>query len=98
MKYSRVAAIVAGSVVAMGAAASPALAANASGMPPMSLTKGVDTLTSQPALDLASDGSVVGQTADAATDLNNVRGDAPEKVLQTAGKATPLLGGVELGG
>ncbi|MGW3625775.1 hypothetical protein [Streptomyces sp. NPDC000880] len=96
MKYSRVAAIVAGSVVAMGA--SPAFAASTTPMPPMSLNGGLETLGSASALNLADGRSAVNSLADAATDLNNVKGTAPQQVLKSAGEVTPLLGGVELGG
>ena len=97
MKYSRVAAIVAGSVVAMGA--SPAFAASTTPMPPMSLNGGLETLAgSAPALDLTDGRSAVNSVADTATDLNNVKGATPQQTLETVGEVTPLLGGVELGG
>lgn len=95
MKYSRVAAIVAGSVVAMGA--SPAFAASTTPMPPMSLNGGLETLGSASALDLADGRSAVNSVADTATGLNGVKGDTGQRVLRAAGEVTPLLGGVELG-
>ncbi|WP_405998843.1 hypothetical protein [Streptomyces sp. NBC_00829] len=95
MKYSRVAAIVAGSVVALGAA-SPAMAAPTA-MAPMSLNGGLtDALGSAPLLN--GNQNVVGEATRTATDLNNVRGDAPEAVLKTATGLTPMLEGVEFGG
>lgn len=100
MKYSRVAAIVAGSVVAMGAAA-PAVAAGTTPTP-MSLdgglSSGLETLGSTPALDLTSPRSAVSSVADTAMEVNNVKGDVPQQALKTAAQLTPLLGGVELGG
>ncbi|MFI6287051.1 hypothetical protein ACIBCM_20265 [Streptomyces sp. NPDC051018] len=96
MKYSRVAAVIVGSVTAIGAAA-PAMAATPSAMPPMSLNGGLaHTLSSTPLLNGGS-GNVVQDAATTAIDLNNVRGDAPQQVLKSAGELTPLLGGVELG-
>ncbi|MFI1398416.1 hypothetical protein [Streptomyces sp. NPDC020681] len=96
MKYTRVAAIIVGSVAAMGAA-SPALAATTAPMPPMSLNGGLaDTLPSAP-LPNGSE-SVVTDAADTAMNLNNIKGDVPQQVLKTAAGLTPLLGGVELGG
>jgi hypothetical protein len=96
MKYSRIAAIVAGSVVAMGAA--PAFAASTAPMPPMSLNGGLETLGSASALDLTDGRSTVNSVADTATDLNSVKGATPQQALKTAAEVTPLLGGVELGG
>ncbi|MGI5402591.1 hypothetical protein ACQEVG_24720 [Streptomyces sp. CA-135486] len=95
MKYSRVAAIVAGSVAALGAA-SPAIAATAP-MPPMSLNGGLAHTFSQTPL-LNGDESMVTEIADTATDLKNAKGGAPGKVLKSAHEVTPLLGGVGLGG
>ncbi|WP_240138792.1 hypothetical protein [Streptomyces sp. MUM 178J] len=101
MKYTRVAAIVAGSVAALGAA-SPAVAAESAPMPPMSLNGGAaqaaGALNSLPSLDLTQDGPPVKQVVDTASDLNNVKGDVPGKVLPTTGQLPPLLGGVGLGG
>ncbi|ALC21201.1 hypothetical protein ACH46N_27250 [Streptomyces pristinaespiralis] len=98
MKYSKAAAIIAGSVAALGAA-SPAFAAGSAGMPPMSLNGGVaELVTALPEMESVEAGSAVNQVADSATELNNVKGDAPEQVLKTAGSLTPMLGGVSLGG
>ncbi|MEU1893264.1 hypothetical protein [Streptomyces pristinaespiralis] len=98
MKYSKAAAIIAGSVAALGAA-SPAFAAGSAGMPPMSLNGGVaELVTALPEMESVEAGSAVNQVADSATELNNVKGDAPEQVLKTADSLTPMLGGVSLGG
>lgn len=96
MKNLRVAAIVAGSVAAMGAA-SPAIAATAAPMPPMSLNGGLAHAFGQTPL-LNGDESMVTNIADTATDLKNAKSGAPGKVLKTAHEVTPLLGGVGLGG
>ncbi|MFF3324590.1 hypothetical protein [Streptomyces sp. NPDC002889] len=96
MKHSRAAAIIAGSVVAMGVA-SPAFAAGTTQMPPMSLTGGLDrALASSPAVDAHDAGSMVDSAATTATDLNNARSKAPEKLLKQAASATPMLGGISL--
>jgi hypothetical protein len=101
MKYARVAAIVAGSVVAMGAAA-PAVAAGTTPMPPMSLNgglvDGLETVRSTPAADLSSPRSAVTSVAETAMDLNNVKGDVPQHALKTATQLTPMPKGVEVGG
>ncbi|MFF3247982.1 hypothetical protein ACFYWY_30620 [Streptomyces sp. NPDC002870] len=64
----------------------------------MSLNGGLETLGSAPALDLTDGRSAVNSVADTATDLNNVKGAAPQQTLETVGEVAPLLGGVELGG
>jgi hypothetical protein len=99
MKYSRAAAVVAGSFVAMGAA-TPAFAADATAMPPMSLDAGVaDAVSSVTQMDdLTKADPTVGGLTDTVTDLNNVRGNVPEEVLKTTGASTPMLGGISLGG
>ncbi|MGW7289663.1 hypothetical protein ACWGH4_29745, partial [Streptomyces sp. NPDC054847] len=97
MKYSKAAAIIAGSVAALGAA-SPAFAAGAAGMPPMSLNGGVaEVVSSLPDMETVEAGPTVNEVAGRATELNNVKGDAPGQVLKTAGSLTPMLGGVSLG-
>ncbi|MGW4029961.1 hypothetical protein ACWEFL_11665 [Streptomyces sp. NPDC004838] len=97
MKHLRVAAIIAGSVAAIGAA-SPAMAATPPAMPPMSLNGGLDhALSSTPLLNGGS-GNVVNDVATTATEVNSVRGDAPQQALKTAAALTPMLGGVQLGG
>jgi hypothetical protein len=97
MKYStKVAAVIAGSVAALGVAA-PAMAAS-SAMPPMSLNGGLtEAVGSTPLLNGGS-GDVVKDTVQTATELNNVRGDVPQQALKGAGSLTPMLGGVSLGG
>ncbi|MEU9013390.1 hypothetical protein AB0D12_27240 [Streptomyces sp. NPDC048479] len=94
MKYSRVAAIIAGSVVAMGAA-SPAVAATTP-MPPTTLKAGLDQALGQTLP--SSDESMVAKVADTAIDMNNVKGDAPQQALKSTGAVTPMLGGIQLGG
>ncbi|MER7958740.1 hypothetical protein [Streptomyces sp. NPDC096030] len=87
MKPTKVAAVVAGSVMALGAAA-PAMAAEA--MMPTSLNGGLATLASEglktDALSSTTDGSVVKTVGDTANQLN--------KTTQSA----PLLGGLPIGG
>lgn len=98
MKYSKAAAIIVGSVAALGAA-SPAFAAGSAGTPPMTSDGGVDQMvTTLPDMETVETGSAVDRVAGSATDLSNVRGDAPEQVLRTAASLTPMLGGVSLGG
>ncbi|MEU6949437.1 hypothetical protein [Streptomyces sp. NPDC046332] len=86
MKPTKVAAIVAGSVMALGAAA-PAMATEA--MMPTSLNGGLGTLASEglktDALSSTTDGSVVKTVGDTANQLN--------KTTQNA----PLLGGLPVG-
>ncbi|MFD9225200.1 hypothetical protein ACFWDI_35540 [Streptomyces sp. NPDC060064] len=94
MKYSRVAAIVAGSVAAMGTA-SPAVAATTP-MPPTTLKAGLAQALGQTLP--SSDESTVTKVADTAIGLNNVKGSAPQEALKSAGEVTPMLGGVQLGG
>ncbi|MFI1868215.1 hypothetical protein [Streptomyces jumonjinensis] len=96
MKYTRVAALIAGSLAAVGAA-SPAMAAPAPGMPPMSLNGGLTQAISQTPLLNGGSGDAVKDVADTAAGLNQVKGDAPQNALKTVGQVTPLLGGVELG-
>ncbi|MER6613944.1 hypothetical protein [Streptomyces xantholiticus] len=98
MKYSRAAVILAGSVAALGAA-TPAFATDSAGMPPMSLNGGLgEVVSSVPQLDDGTHAvTALGQVGDVATDLNTVKGNAPEQVLETAAATTPMLGGVSLG-
>lgn len=95
MKPMKVAAVVAGSMMALGAAA-PAFAADAqSPMGPMSLNGALDTLASQGlrdakplntnALDTENDGSLVNAVSDAANGINKAQ------------KGGSLLGGLPLG-
>ncbi|MFE4454673.1 hypothetical protein [Streptomyces sp. NPDC056796] len=100
MKYAKTAALVAGSVAALGAAG-PAVAATTPTAPRMSLTTGVNELTStapqipdrvvNPVVD------AVGQTAEAVHEDGTVSrsADAVGKVAEAAG---PLLGGLPVGG
>jgi hypothetical protein len=98
MKYSKAAAIIAGSVAALGAA-SPAFAAGSADMPPMSLNGGVaELVTSLPQMESVEAGPAVDQAMDIATQLKDVKSDAPELALKTAGSQTPMLGGIPLGG
>ncbi|MCB5183267.1 hypothetical protein [Streptomyces antimicrobicus] len=111
MKYTKVAAVVAGSVAALGAAGS-AFAAPAPALPPMSLTGGVtETLNAAAPVTanlpqtvgngLAEQGDAVNQAVGAVQDVNKVKNDAPGKVLNSAnvvGKVAPMLGGVHLNG
>lgn len=97
MKHSRIAALVVGSVAVIGSA-SPALAADMTAMPPMSLNGGLTKALSS-TQDLGqADTSAVTDIARTVTDLNNVKGQAPQQVLKSAASLTPMLGGVELGG
>ncbi|KUH39898.1 MULTISPECIES: hypothetical protein [Streptomyces] len=90
MKPTKVAAVVAGSVMAMGMAA-PAFAADT--LTPSSLNGAVDTLGKRGlteavpsgGVDKVADNKVVGKVADTAGGLN------------AADKAAPLLGGLPLG-
>ncbi|MFI1013838.1 hypothetical protein [Streptomyces sp. NPDC020965] len=98
MKYTRVAAIVAGSVAALGAA-SPAMAMDTTQAAlPTSLNGGLAHATSQMPLLNGGSGNVVKDVADTATELNSVKGQAPQDALRAAGALTPMLGGVMLGG
>ncbi|MFF9848951.1 hypothetical protein [Streptomyces litmocidini] len=88
MKPIKVAAIVAGSVMALGAAA-PAMAMGPSEVP-TSLDGGLDAISSEgletDALSSTTDGSPVKTVGEVAEELNET------------GKKTPLLGGIPLGG
>ncbi|MFB4421054.1 hypothetical protein C5F59_008165 [Streptomyces sp. QL37] len=100
MKYAKTVAVVAGSVAALGAAA-PAFAANTPTAPRMSLTTGVNELTStapqipdqvvNPVVD------AVGQTAEAVHEDGTISRSA-DAVTGVAEAAGPLLGGLPLGG
>ncbi|MEU9863962.1 hypothetical protein AB0D99_24115 [Streptomyces sp. NPDC047971] len=88
MKPTKVAAVVAGSVMALGAAA-PAMAAESMAVP-TSLNGGLGTLASEglktDALSTTTDGSVVKTVGDTANQLNETT------------QSAPLLGGLPLGG
>ncbi|WP_405778503.1 hypothetical protein [Streptomyces sp. NBC_00859] len=97
MKYAKAAALVAGSMMAIGAgaaAATPAFAAEGPAMPPMSLNGGLGQ-----AAEALSQGAAVPVTgvAETADSVVSGKGDAPEKVMGLVGQATPMLGGVQLG-
>ncbi|MER7765211.1 hypothetical protein [Streptomyces sp. NPDC097619] len=110
MKFSKVAAVVAGSVAVMGAAA-PAMAADG-GMPPMSATGGItEVLDAQaPIMEdlgahavngLNEQGSAVNTALEAVGDVNQARNQLPAEVLKTGNalaQATPMLGGLQLNG
>ncbi|MGW0365266.1 hypothetical protein [Streptomyces sp. NPDC002990] len=112
MKLTKVAAVVAGSVAALGASA-PAFAAEAPvPMPPMSLTSGVtETLNAAGPISeglpqtvgnaLAEQGDTVNKVMGTAQRVNHLRNDVPGEVLKLANGATqsnPMLGGVKLNG
>ncbi|MFB7373299.1 hypothetical protein ACFC0D_26010 [Streptomyces sp. NPDC056222] len=88
MKPTKVAAVVAGSVMALGAAA-PAMAAESMAIP-TSLNGGLATIASEglktDALSSTTDGSVVKAVGDTATELNKTT------------RSAPLIGGLPLGG
>ncbi|MFE2022834.1 hypothetical protein ACFW9O_32855 [Streptomyces sp. NPDC059499] len=100
MKYAKTVALVAGSVAALGAAA-PAVAATAPTSPKISLTTGVNELTStlpkipDQVVNPVVDG--VGQTAGAVHEDGTV-GKSAEAVTAVAEAAGPLIGGLPLGG
>ncbi|MEU1484650.1 hypothetical protein [Streptomyces sp. NPDC005752] len=100
MKYAKTVALVAGSVAALGAAA-PAVAATTPTAPRISLTGGVNELTStvptvpdqvvNPLVD------AVGETAGQVRDDGTVSRSA-KAVTGVAEGAGPLIGGLPLGG
>ncbi|WP_329195971.1 MULTISPECIES: hypothetical protein [unclassified Streptomyces] len=111
MKFTKVAAVVAGSVAALAATA-PAFAAETAAMPPMSLTGGVtetlnavnpvsEALPQTAGNALAEQGDTVGKVVGTVQSVNKVRNDAPGQVMKLADgatQATPMLGGVHLNG
>ncbi|ATZ26220.1 hypothetical protein ACFZBM_24360 [Streptomyces lavendulae] len=112
MKLSQVAAVVVGSVAALGAAA-PAFAADApASMPPMSATGGLtevlnaagpvtESLPQTVGNGLAEQGQTVDKAVGTVQKVNTIRNNAPGEVLGLANGATqasPLLGGVKLNG
>ncbi|MEU7551730.1 hypothetical protein AB0B01_05075 [Streptomyces sp. NPDC044571] len=110
MKLSKAAAVVAGSVAALGASA-PAFAADAA-MPPMSVTSGAtdainafapvtESLPQTLGNGLAEQGQTVEKVLVTAQQVNKLRNNAPGELLGLANGATqasPLLGGVKLNG
>lgn len=113
MKLTKVAAVVAGSVAALGASA-PAFAAEASpaALPPMSLTSGfdqtlnalvpvTDNLPQTVGAGLAEQGESINKTVGVVQRVNNFRNNLPGEVLHVANGLTqtsPMLGGVKLNG
>lgn len=112
MKLTKVAAVVAGSVAALGAAA-PAFAADAPSAVPMSLTSGATTVTEavNPVSEqlpqivgagLAEQGEHVNTVLGTVQRVNEFRNNVPATVLGLANgvtQASPeLLGGVQLNG
>ncbi|MFJ7156020.1 hypothetical protein ACIQUQ_13870 [Streptomyces sp. NPDC101118] len=111
MKFSKVAAVVAGSVAALGAV-TPAFAAD--DMQPMSLNGGaMDAVAATAPLSenlplhlenaLEEQGSALHSTVEAAEGVNHLRNHAPDKVLgaltsatETAPVAPQLLGGLNI--
>ncbi|MEU2394440.1 hypothetical protein [Streptomyces sp. NPDC007369] len=112
MKLTKVAAVVAGSVAALGASAPAFAAEDAAAMPPMSLTSGAteafsslnpvtESLPQTVGNALAEQGQTVDKVVGTAQRVNKIRNDAPGEVLGLANgatKASPLLGGVQLNG
>ncbi|MGW5851001.1 hypothetical protein ACWFQ8_24165 [Streptomyces sp. NPDC055254] len=112
MKLSKVAAVVVGSVAALGAAAPAFAAETPASLPPMSLTGGVtetlnavgpvsESLPQTVGNGLAEQNDTVNKVAGTAQGLNKIRNNAPGEVLSLANGATqasPLLGGVQLNG
>ncbi|MFI6148929.1 hypothetical protein [Streptomyces sp. NPDC051109] len=112
MKLTKVAAVIAGSVAALGASAPAFAAAAPVAMPPMSLTGGAteavnslapvtESLPETLNNGVAEQGDTVAKVVDTAQSVNRVRNDAPGAVLKVADGATqasPLLGGVKLNG
>ncbi|WP_328926148.1 hypothetical protein OG429_16965 [Streptomyces sp. NBC_00190] len=111
MKLTKVAAVVVGSVAALGSSAT-AFAAEAPAAMPMSLTSGVTAVTEavNPVSEslpqtlgngLAEQGENVNKVVGTVQRVNEVRNNAPGEVLGLANGATqasPLLGGVKLNG
>ncbi|NEC92733.1 hypothetical protein [Streptomyces sp. SID12501] len=109
MKFTKVAAVVAGSVALLGAASPSFAAGTPAAMPPMSLTGGLsDALTAAtgatenlPNEALAEQGDSLGKVVGTVQTVNNARNDLPGETLKLANGATqasPLLGGVDLNG
>ncbi|WP_415948016.1 hypothetical protein [Streptomyces sp. KLOTTS4A1] len=89
MKYAKAAAVVAGSVMALGATA-PAIAAEGPAeLPPMSLDGAVTDAISNGALDAGPLQAVQGLSKD---------GDPIKPVTDAVGPVLPLLGGLQTGG
>jgi hypothetical protein len=91
MKVLKAAAVVAGSLTLAGAAA-PAFAAGPSELPPMSLNGALDTITSQPTLDVNPVGSNLLDPSRKDNAVSTVTG-----ATQGLGSGGGLLGGVPVG-
>ncbi|CAL9460192.1 hypothetical protein SUDANB120_02625 [Streptomyces sp. enrichment culture] len=112
MKLTKVAAVLAGSVAALGASTGAFAAENTAAMPPMSLTGGAteafdalapvtEQLPTTVGNGIAEQGETVDKVVGTAQHLNKVRNNAPGELLGLANQATqasPLLGGVQLNG
>ncbi|MEU7602768.1 hypothetical protein AB0B78_21905 [Streptomyces sp. NPDC040724] len=112
MKLTKVAAVVAGSVAALGASGTAFAAEPPASMPPMSLTSGAtETLNAVGPFTesapqtvgnaLAEQGQGVNKAVDTVQRVNQVRNELPGTALGLANNATqasPLLGGVKLNG
>ncbi|WP_327414496.1 hypothetical protein [Streptomyces sp. NBC_01233] len=112
MKLTKVAAVVAGSVAALGASTTAFAAEPPAAMPPMSLTSGAtealnavgpftESAPQTVGNALAEQGESVNKVVDTAQRVNKVRNEVPGTVLGLANGATqtsPLLGGVKLNG
>lgn len=112
MKLTKVAAVLAGSVAALGASAPAFAAGSPAEMPPVSVTSGApevlnavnpvsQALPQTLGNGLAEQGDTAGKAVGAVQSVNKVRNNAPVEVLGLANGATqasPLLGGVKLNG
>ncbi|MGW7459838.1 hypothetical protein [Streptomyces sp. NPDC054797] len=112
MKLTKVAAVVVGSVAALGASSSAFAAESQAAMPPMSLTGGVtetlnavapvtESLPQTVGNGLAEQGETVNKVVGTTQKINKIRNDVPGTVLGLANGATqasPMLGGVKLNG
>ncbi|MFJ6721129.1 MULTISPECIES: hypothetical protein [unclassified Streptomyces] len=112
MKFTKVAAVVAGSVAALAATAPAFAAQTPAALPPMSLTGGVtetlnavnpvsEALPQTAGNALAEQGDSVGKVVGTVQTVNKVRNDVPGEVMKLADgatQATPMLGGVHLNG
>ncbi|GLF94342.1 hypothetical protein [Streptomyces yaizuensis] len=97
MKYTRVAALIAGTVAVLGAA-SPASAATAPAPTATSLNGGIDQVFQQAPLLNGGTGDLAQDLSTTASQLAPVKGDTPRHLLKTVGAVTPLLNGVQVGG
>ncbi|MEU3772414.1 hypothetical protein AB0F11_04195 [Streptomyces sp. NPDC032472] len=112
MKLTKVAAVIAGSVAALGASASAFAAENTAALPPMSLTSGATEAFNAlaPVTEhapetlgngIAEQGETVGKVVGTAQEVNKIRNDVPGTVLGVANGVTQSSGplhGVALNG